>query len=135
MPGGASQARLKFDAALHSAACFELALWDGLAIGWLLLVLKAVIMRAHRSPTSQAGGPRFGGVLQQPRSRRETIFLLGIVAIASFFIWRLCQFGSGMPQASTFTAVLSTTQARPARWWLRVCYGSRKLLQAVCAYS
>ena len=69
-------------------------------------------MRGHRSPGSQSGGSRSGNFMQQPRSRRETLFLLGIVAIAGFFIWRLCQFGANVPQGNTFTAVLSTTQAR-----------------------
>ncbi len=46
----------------------------------------------------------------QPRSRRETIFLIGILIIATFFIVRICQFRSLTPRGNTITAVLSTTQ-------------------------
>ena len=73
--------------------------------------LEQATMRGHRSPT-QPVGSRSGTFMQQPRSRRETFFLLGIVAIAGFFIWRLCQYGTNAQQGNTFTAVLSTTQVR-----------------------
>lgn len=46
----------------------------------------------------------------QPRSRRETLFLIGVLIIASFFIVRVCQFRSLNPRGNTITAVLSTTQ-------------------------
>lgn len=46
----------------------------------------------------------------QPRSRRETVFLIGVLIIATFFIVRICQFRSLTPRANTITAVLSTTQ-------------------------
>ncbi|KAL0049810.1 hypothetical protein WJX82_010329 [Trebouxia sp. C0006] len=46
----------------------------------------------------------------QPRSRRETVFLIGILIIATFFIVRICQFRSLTPRGNTITAVLSTTQ-------------------------
>lgn len=46
----------------------------------------------------------------QPRSRRETLFLIGALIIAAFFIIRICQFRALTPRGSTITAVLSTTQ-------------------------
>ena len=46
----------------------------------------------------------------QPRSRRETVFLIGVLIIATFFIVRICQFRSLTPRGNTITAVLSTTQ-------------------------
>ena len=46
----------------------------------------------------------------QPRSKRETIFLIGVLLIATFFIVRVSQFRSLTPRGNTITAVLSTTQ-------------------------
>ena len=46
----------------------------------------------------------------QPRSKRETIFLIGVLLVATFFIVRVSQFRSLTPRGNTITAVLSTTQ-------------------------
>lgn len=46
----------------------------------------------------------------QPRSRRETLFLIGVLIVATFFIVRICQFRALTPRSNTITAVLSTTQ-------------------------
>ena len=46
----------------------------------------------------------------QPRSKRETLFLIGVLLIATFFIVRVSQFRSLTPRGNTITAVLSTTQ-------------------------
>ena len=46
----------------------------------------------------------------QPRSRRETLFLIAVLIIATFFIVRICHFRALTPRGNTITAVLSTTQ-------------------------
>ena len=45
----------------------------------------------------------------QPRSRREILFFVGVLLVATFFIVRVSQFRSLTPRANTITAVLSTT--------------------------
>ena len=45
----------------------------------------------------------------QPRSRREILFFIGVLVVATFFIVRVSQFRSLTPRANTITAVLSTT--------------------------
>ena len=45
----------------------------------------------------------------QPRSRREILFFVSVLLIATFFIVRVSQFRSLTPRANTITAVLSTT--------------------------
>ena len=46
----------------------------------------------------------------QPRSRRETVFLVGVLIIATFLFVRIFQFRALTPRGNTITAVLSTTQ-------------------------
>lgn len=48
--------------------------------------------------------------VMQPRNRREVLFLVGVLLIATFFVVRVSQFRSLTPRANTITAVLSTTQ-------------------------
>lgn len=58
---------------------------------------------SSRSKSSSLGA-------MQPRSRREVLFLIIVLLIATFFIVRVSQFRSLTPRANTITAVLSTTQ-------------------------
>ena len=71
-------------------------------------------MGKYRSPPSSAlptAGLR-GGLLPQNRSRREALYVVAVIVVACFCIWRICQFGAGVPQANTVMAVIQSTQVR-----------------------
>ena len=70
-------------------------------------------MGKYRSPSASAmpAVTTRGGVLHN-RSRREALYVVAVIVVACFCIWRICQFGASVPQANTVMAVIQSTQVR-----------------------